>query len=111
MATTTSKSKVELSNIVRRGTESSPGNVNFELLFGTDGKCTIQSYDDDAYEVSGTGSFVEDGDIWGGEQHDVIYLDYTYTDNVNNELHAVKDTLVVRNRNVVFEEFTIGLKE
>lgn len=109
--TTTGKNSVELSNMVRRGPEFSPGDVNIELIFGDDDNCTIRSFGDDPYNVSGSGKFVEDGDMWGGKERDVIYLDYTYTDSENNETHAVKDTLVVRNRNVVFEEFTIELLE
>jgi hypothetical protein len=54
---------------------------------------------------------VENGDSWGGKDRDVIILDYIYVDAINNETHEVKDTLVVRNRNVVFEEFTIELSE
>lgn len=111
MLTTTGKNNVELSNLVRRGEGSSPGNVNIELVFDDDGNCSIRSFGDDAYNVSGSGKFEEDGDIWGGKERDVIHLDYTYTDAANNETHSVKDTLVVRNRNVVFEEFTIELSE
>lgn len=111
MATTSGKNNIELSNMVRRGSESSPGNINFELVFGDDGNCTIRSFNTDAYNVSGSGKFVENGDMWGGKQRDVIYLDYSYTDVANNETHAVKDTLVARDRNVVFEEFSIELTE
>ncbi len=109
--TTTGKNRVELSNLVRRGEASSPGNVNIELVFNDDGNCTIVSFGDDAYNVSGSGKFVENGDTWGGKERDVIYLDYSYTDAANNETHAVKDTLAVRDRNVVFEEFTIDFTE
>ncbi|MWW23171.1 DUF5627 domain-containing protein [Algibacter lectus] len=108
---TTGKDKIELSNLVRRGGLSSPGNVNIELAFNENGDCTINSFDEDPYNVSGSGKFVQDGDEWGGEKRDVIYLDYSYTDAVNNETHAVKDTLVIRDRNVKFEEFTVELTE
>ena len=67
-----------------------------------------------------------DGDQWGGEERNVLYLEYQYRDldtiqnlvfgQVVSEiyvdlLHTVKDTLVVRNRDVRFEEFTIELTE
>ena len=107
MVTTTGNNSVELSNIVRRGSASSPGSVNIELLFDDNGDCTIQSFEDDPYNVSGTGSFVENGGFWGGEEHDAMFLEYSYTDAANNETHVVNDTLVVRDRNVVFEEFTL----
>jgi len=106
---TSGRHNVSLSNIVRRDQLSSPGNVNLELTFDDNGNCTISSFEDDAYNVSGAGKFVVDGDEWGGSKRDVIHLDYTYTDAVNNETHAVKDTLVLRNRDVKFEEFTLEL--
>lgn len=111
MVSISGEKKVHLENIIRRGSAGSPGNVNIELVFDDSDNCTIKSYKDDAYNVSGSGKFVSGGDTWGGKERDVIYLDYTYTDTANDETHAVKDTLVVRNRNVVFEEFSIELKE
>ena len=107
MVNTSGKSKVELSSIVRRGSESSPGRVYYELIFDDSDNCSIQGIDDDPYNVSGTGKFVENGGFWGGEEHDAIFLEFDYTDLANNETHVVHDTLVVRNRNVVFEEFTL----
>ena len=103
MVTTTGNNSVELSNIIRRGSASSPGSVNIELLFDDTDNCTIQSYQDDPYDVSGTGTFVENGGSWGGNEYDAMFLQYSYNDVVNNETHVVNDTLVVRNRNVVFE--------
>jgi hypothetical protein len=105
--TTTGLPSVELSNIVRRGSEDSPGSVNMELIFDANGNCSIQSFKDDLYNVSGTGKFVENGGFWGGEERDAIFLEYSYTDAANNETHVVNDTLEVRDRNVVFEEFVL----
>jgi hypothetical protein len=107
MVTTTGNSSVELSNIVRRGSESSPGSVNIELLFDDDDNCSIQSYGDDPYNVSGSGKFVENGGYWGGKEYDAMFLEYNYADTANNETHVVNDTLVVRDRNVIFEEFVL----
>ncbi len=107
MVTTTGKQSVELSNIVRRGSASSPGKVNIELVFDSNDNCTIRSFKNDPYNVTGTGKFVENGGFWGGEQHDALFLQYSYTDAVNNESHVVNDTLVVRDRNVRFEEFSL----
>ncbi|CAM4363822.1 DUF5627 domain-containing protein [Zobellia roscoffensis] len=101
--------KVHVQNIIGRGENSSPGNVDMELTF-TDDTCIISSFKDDPYGISGTGQFVEGGDTWGDKPRDVIYLDYTYTDADNSETHAVKDTLVIRDRTAVFEEFEIELK-
>ncbi len=107
---TSARFNVKYINRVRRGELSSPGDVNIELAFSADDTCTIIGYGDDPYNVSGSGRLVENGDEWGGQKRDVIYLDYQYTDAANNETHAVKDTLVMRNRDVKFEEFTIGIK-
>jgi hypothetical protein len=107
MVTTTGNKSVELSNIIRRGSESSPGSVNIELVFNNDDNCTIRSFKNDQYNVTGTGKFVENGGSWGGKEYDALFLAYSYTDMANNETHDVHDTLVVRNRNVVFEEFTL----
>lgn len=108
---TSGRNKVYLSNVIRRGTESSPGSIMMELSFDQDENCTVTGYGGDEDLVSGTGKFVEDGDTWGGKLHDVIYLDYSYTDTVNNEMHQVLDTLVIRDRNVVFEEFQVQFPE
>lgn len=111
MVSISREKNVELKNTVRRGNAGSPGDVHIELVFDDNDNCIVQSYEGDAYNVSGSGKFVPNGDTWGGKERDVIYLDYSYTDTANNESHQVKDTLVVRNRNVVFEEFTIQLKD
>jgi len=81
--------------------------VNIELLFDDNGNCSIRSFEDDPYAVTGTGKLVENGGYWGGEEHDAMFLEYSYTDLANDETHVVNDTLVVRNRNVIFEEFTL----
>lgn len=79
--------------------------------------------------VTGSGKFVENGDEWGGESRDVIYLDYQYrelevevterfffgslvstTTATLDLLHTVKDTLVIRDRDVKFEEFTLDFE-
>lgn len=111
MVETIGRNSVELNNIVRRGSQSSPGKVEMQLLFSEDGNCEIISKEDAEYAVTGSGRFEVDADEWGGEKRDVIYLDYQYKDEANNENHHVVDTLVIRNRNVVFEEFTVTIKE
>ena len=103
--------KVKYQNLIGRGENSSPGNVVMELSFNEDNTCTISSYKNDPYGVTGTGQFVEDGDSFGGNKKDVIYLNYTYKDAVNAETHTVKDTLVIRDRTAIFEEFTVELKD
>ncbi|WKN44121.1 DUF5627 domain-containing protein [Tunicatimonas pelagia] len=108
---TTGRRSVTLENIVRRGDNSSPGNLMMELSFGSENTGTISSATDDPYQIAGSAQFIEGGGEWGGKARDVIYLDYNYTDVANSETHSVKDTLVIRDRTVVFEEFTVELKE
>lgn len=63
--------------------------------------------------VHGTGTFVladdSKADVWGGIAHRTLYLDYYY--KVGTEFHHAKDTLVYRDNNMKYEEFTITLSE
>lgn len=112
---TTGLNKVKLQNLVGRENLPNPnqlpqGNVVMELTFNEDGSCTITSFKDDPYNITGSGKYVEDGDEWGGKPRDVIYLDYTYSDAAFGETHVVKDTIVIRDRAAVFEEYQLEFK-
>lgn len=78
---------------------------NMKLTFSDNGECTITS-DTSGYTANGSGKFVKRGDknSWGNEDRDVLYLDYNV--DFNGKKYATKDTLVVRDRGVVFEEFS-----
>jgi len=102
--------KVLVTNRIRRGTAKSPGDVVLLLTFDDNNNCSVESAQGDAYNVTGSGRMLENGDTWGGKEQDVIYLDYTYDDVVNSESHSVKDTLVIRDRDVKFEAFEVLLK-
>lgn len=106
---TSGNRKVIVENLVRRGENPSPGSVVMELSFDESDNCTIVSAEGDSYSVSGSGKFVEGGDMWGGKARDVIYMDYSYTDVANGETHSVMDTLVVRDRMAVFEEYALEI--
>ena len=56
-----------------------------------------------AYTVSGNGSFVKKGDMWGSEKRDVLHLKYQV--NFGTTVHNLTDTLVMRDRAVKFETF------
>ncbi|PHN02127.1 DUF5627 domain-containing protein [Flavilitoribacter nigricans] len=59
-------------------------------------------------EVSGNGQFIpsaESREIWGDESRAAIYLNYSYSEAGNT--FQVNDTLVLRDRGVVFEELTL----
>lgn len=103
--TTSALNEVTLSNMIRRQGEATPGNINLQLTFDNDDKCII--YNGDTAEEIGTGHFQVDSEdgIWSEEKHNVIYLNYSYSEPTSGEMHQVSDTLVYRNRNVVYEEF------
>ncbi|WP_405290848.1 DUF5627 domain-containing protein [Algibacter sp. Ld11] len=116
---------------VRRPGIATNNKLSLLLTFNDNEEIIITNADPSStVTVSGTGQFVENGDEWGGESRDVIYLDYEYretevevtesrffgslvstTTSTFDLLHTVKDTLVIRDRDVKFEEFTVELKE
>lgn len=124
--TTTGRNTARVTNRVRRGDIPSDDDVSINMTFDNSGNITIENVEGENFTVTGTGSWVEDGDEWGGERRNVMYLEYEYRDvQVVEErvfgqlvsqttvdlLHTVRDTLVIRNRDVKFEEFTVELTE
>jgi hypothetical protein len=107
-ATSFDLTSVTLPNTIRRFGSTNGGTINLKLVFAADGTCSVFNTLDN--KTIGTGSFKENGDKWGGISQDVIYLDYAYTDLVLNEKHQVKDTLVIRDRGVVFETFSATIQ-
>jgi len=84
------------------------GNIDlpFEIVatFDESNNCTLSNHPDIvSYTLSGNGAFVNDGDMWGDEERDVLYLNYTI--DFGTTTHTVADTLVMRNRGVNFETF------
>jgi hypothetical protein len=79
--------------------------LSFELLleFDNEGKCTITNPASALYTTEGEGEYVEKGDMWGGEQRDVLYLNYSI--DFGTTTHTLTDTLVMRNRGIKFETF------
>lgn len=86
-------------------------NFNLTLNFNEDGTCAV-SGSTSAYEVSGTGKFVKDGEkkSMGGYDRNALYLDYSVDFKTLNLKYATKDTLVVRDRAVAPEYFTVVKK-
>jgi len=126
--TTSGKNKVIYSNNVNRPGIVSSTILSLDLVFNDNEEIIITNNDvNSPFIVTGTGRFLEDGDEWGGESRDVIYLEYEYQDKEENVstrkfgsetitstldlTHTVKDTLVIRNRDVKFEEFIINLEK
>jgi hypothetical protein len=74
-----------------------------QLGFDSNDNCVISTAVGSAFTVTGTGKFVTDGDMWGNIPRNVMHLTYIVREGANH--HAIKDTLVVRDRDVRFEEF------
>lgn len=91
-------------------TELSVGAERWNLELSVDeqtNRIQVVSTPSSPIEVSGTGSYKENGDSWGGtpEQptpRDAIYLDYYYERNDGLRCEVL-DTLVFRDRGIVFE--------
>jgi len=83
------------------------GNINvpFNLIlnFSNDGKCTVSNPVSAPYTITGNGTFVKKGDMWGNEKRDVLYLKYQV--NFATTTHSLTDTIVLRDRGVKFETF------
>lgn len=111
---------VEVNATVKR-TPSSPGSFSMWLKFNQhNDTCVIVSakkyhkgltLKTPRFIVAGSGKFVKEGDSWGGKKRDVIYLKYKITDTTLNEVHDATDTIVIRDRTVKFETFTITVKK
>lgn len=86
-----------------RSSAGSPGSFEMEITFDEGGNAQITDTGKYPFPVTGTGKFVKEGDEWGGQKRDVIYLDYQITEGTNT--HHVADTLVFRDKAVKFEEF------
>ena len=122
---TTGRNSVFYTNKVRRAGLPSEDNISIILTFDENNDITITDVEGDNFIVTGSGQFVEDGDEWGGEPRDVIYLQYQYSDvntaeqvvafgsrierSVLDLTQTVNDTLVIRDRDVKFEEFVVDL--
>lgn len=128
---TKGRQKTNTTIAVRRPGSATNSTLSLDLAFNDNEEITITNADPTStITVTGTGTFAEDGDEWGGKSRDVIYLDFQYrelvvevsenrffgrlistTTKTFDLLHSVKDTLVIRDRDVKFEEFTINLEK
>ncbi|WP_299057297.1 DUF5627 domain-containing protein [uncultured Polaribacter sp.] len=123
---TSGKNQVTNTNLIKRGTISSDKELAITLEVSDNGDVIVSPVENGNQTVTGSGKWVEDGDQWGGKTQNVLYLEYQFTDidtiqyktfgRVTDEVyinfqHQVKDTLVVRDRNIKFEEFIINLEK
>ena len=130
---TTGRKEANTTIAVRRADPALATNntLSLKLTFNDNEEITVTNADPNStVTVTGSGKFVENGDEWGGKSRDVIYLDFQYrelevevterfffgslvstTTATLDLLHTVKDTLVIRDRDVKFEEFIINLQK
>jgi hypothetical protein len=84
------------------------GNLDlpFELIisFDDNNNCTISNPESASYTLTGSGEYIENGDMFGGKERDVLHLQYTI--DFGTTTHNLTDTLVMRNRGIEFETFT-----
>lgn len=79
-----------------------------EMTFAADGSCVVTAPEDATYAVTGSGSYVVDGDAWGNAPKDALFLDYNV--DFGDATHACQDTLVIRDRGITMETFTPSVK-
>jgi hypothetical protein len=79
------------------------------LTFNDNNECTLSTETPEC-SVSGSGKYVEKGEknSFNNKDRDVLYLDYTI--NLGTQTYATKDTLVMRDRQVKPEWFTVVKK-
>lgn len=84
-------------------------NCNLMLSFDNNNNCLISSATT-GVTASGKGSFVKKGDknSWGNTDRDVLYLDYQI--DMQKMSVSTTDTLVMRDRGVKMETFSVRLK-
>ena len=80
-------------------------NVTLLLNFDDDNNCTVTTSTEGA-TASGTGKFVKSCENMGGTNRNALYVNYDIKVNGVVEM-STTDTLVVRNRGVVREYFTL----
>lgn len=99
---TTGRNKVTVTGTVR-AFPSSPGSFIMDFTFDNNNNCTIVQNSASAFAVTGTGKFVKNGDMWGNKERNAINLSYQIT--VGTNTHFITDTLVIRDRDVRYEDF------
>jgi len=99
---TTGKNKVTVSGMLR-DTHTSPGNFTMNLTFSKNGDCIVSTADRSQFPVTGNGKFVENGESWGNQSRNAIYLNYKVIDGTNTS--TITDTLVFRDKGVAFQQY------
>lgn len=80
---------------------------SMKLEFKPNNDIVVSETAGSSLKANGTGKFVPNGGEWGGQKHNAIFLNYSYSEGANT--HVVNDTLVFRNNGVVFEENVVSV--
>jgi hypothetical protein len=99
---TSGRNKVTLTGVLR-ASSGSPGNFTLDMDFNNNGVAVITNTPGSAFPVTGTAKFVKDGDEWGNAKRNAIHMSYEVTQGTNK--HIITDTLVIRDKDVRFQEF------
>ena len=101
---TTGRNQVRYSAAIRQ--TPSPGNFEMFLDFSPSDKvtATLTSSPNSAFPVEGTAKMVKNAESWGDIERDVIYLDYKVM--AEDRIYEAKDTLVFRDKNVQYQEYS-----
>lgn len=84
---------------------------NFDIVMdynNSNNTATIAKHPSFKYNVTGSAKMVEGAESWGDIDRNVIYLDYKIEAGDRNI--EIKDTLVFRDKNVKYEEFTPSVR-
>ena len=111
LLTTTSMTGVQLPIVMKDATGTNY-TCTLNLTFATDGTCTVTSSDPTVFTATGTGSFVKKGEknSFDNLDRDRLSLDYTITHIAKGITTHTTDTLVMRNRGVVMEKYSVVAK-
>ncbi len=100
---TVSMNEVDISLTTREAGNLTDLAFDLRLNIDENGSCSVTAPEGASFSVSGSGNFVKDGDSWGGKDRDVLHLKYNV--DFGTSVHTFTDTLVIRDRDVVFETF------
>lgn len=106
VVTTAATKSLNSLSISLNGTAKGNVNLPFQALlkFDNNGNCTLTNPALATYSITGNGSYVKNGDMWGNIKRDVLYLKYQVT--FGTTTHSLSDTLVMRDRAEASEIFT-----
>lgn len=96
--------------VVTNGIGQNIGDGNGMTLIVSGTNVKIEPLDGAAFEVSGSGTFIpstESTEVWGEQSRNALYINYSYIDGGNT--FSATDTLVLRDRDVKYEELSISV--